>query len=99
LKQSSIISIALALIIATVAVVWICYASFKDSVMAFDSTNSPAKLVPSPVAAPVAMPVPVRVQPPVAVPTKAPPVYRPPPVYAPPVTPVYGPTQPPPPDG
>lgn len=99
MKQSSIISIALALIIATVAVVWICYASFKDSVMAFDSTNAPAKLVPTPVAAPVSYPAPVRVAPPVAVPTKAPTISRPAPVYVPPVEPVNGPTQPPPPDG
>ena len=99
MKQSTIISIAVALIIATVVVVWICYASFKDSVMAFDSTNAPANLVPSQVAAPVTVPVPLRMQPPVAAPTKVPTVYRPPPAYVPPVEPVNGPTQPPPPDG
>lgn len=96
MKQSSIISIAVALIIATVAVVWICYASFKDSVMAFDSTNAPANLAPA--TAPAVVPAPVLAPTPVAVPTHAPAVYRPAPVYVPPV-PVNGPTQPPPPDG
>jgi len=99
LKKSTLVTIAVAFLVGIGAVIWICYASFKGSVMAFDSTNAPAPLAtPTPIspapqaAATVAAPVqdvfPTNI--PTLAPTAAPAVETPPPVR---------PNGPPPPDG
>lgn len=101
LKKSTLVSIAVAFIIGIAAVVWVCYVSFKGSVMSFEATNAPGPLpttAPAP-PPPTRLPVPVR---PVAAPTQAPfvfptaiPKIAPNPVTPPP----FQPNGPPPPDG
>lgn len=58
-------------IVGIVAVVWVCYVSFKGPVMSFESANAPGPLA-APAPAPLAAPAPARPQPvasPVAAPT------------------------------
>jgi hypothetical protein len=101
LQKSTLVSIAVAFLVGIAGVIWICYISFKGSVMSFDSTNAPGALAtpvptrpPQPVvAAPAAAPVREDVFPtfiPTMVPTRAPVVVTPEPVR---------PNGPPPPDG
>jgi hypothetical protein len=52
LKQSTLVAIAVTFLVGIAAVVWVCYISFKGSVMAFDSTNAPGPLVTPPPARP-----------------------------------------------
>jgi hypothetical protein len=63
LKQSTLVSIAVAFLVAIGAVIWVCYLSFKGSVMSFETTNAPA---------PLATPPPTRPPPPVGAPVVAP---------------------------
>jgi hypothetical protein len=49
LKQSTLVTIAVAFVVAIVAVIWVCYFSFKGSVMSFEASNAPGPL-PTPVA-------------------------------------------------
>jgi hypothetical protein len=53
LRKSTLVSIAVTFLVASAVVVWICYASFKSSVMSFEDTNAPggaqAQVTPVPV--------------------------------------------------
>jgi hypothetical protein len=53
LRKSTLVSIAVTFLVASAVVVWICYASFKSSVMSFEDTNAPggaqAQVTPLPV--------------------------------------------------
>ena len=56
MRTSTLVKIAIAFIVGIAAVVWVCYISFKPSVMSFEATNAPGPLV---------TPVPTRPPPPV----------------------------------
>jgi hypothetical protein len=56
LRTSTLVKIAVAFIVGIAAVLWLCYISFKPSVMSFEATNTPG---------PLATPVPTRPPPPV----------------------------------
>jgi hypothetical protein len=70
LRKSTLVSIAVTFLVASAAVVWICYISFRSSVMSFEDTNAPggaqAQVTPLPVR------VPMRVTVPAAAPTPVP---------------------------
>jgi hypothetical protein len=70
LRKSTLVSIAVTFLVASAAVVWVCYISFKSSVMSFEDTNAPggaqAQVTPLPVR------VPMRVTVPAAAPTPVP---------------------------
>jgi hypothetical protein len=80
LKRSTLVSIAVFFLVGSALVVWICYASFKSSVMSFEETNAPAQTVsPTPTRRPlpVVVPTDVPTQPPeidplLLIPTQAP---------------------------
>jgi hypothetical protein len=60
LRKSTLVSIAVTFLVASAAVVWVCYISFKSSVMSFEDTNAPggaqAQVTPLPVRVPVRPP-------------------------------------------
>lgn len=101
MRKSTLVSIAVAFLVGIAAVIWVCYASFKGSVMSFEATNAPAPLVtPTPIRPPVAgaahVAAPAQAQDvfPTLIPTLAP--TAPPPIATPPPA---GQPGPPPPDG
>jgi hypothetical protein len=63
LRTSTLVKIAIAFIVGIAAVVWLCYISFKPSVMAFDSTNAPGALATPPPTRPPPPAGPVRPNP------------------------------------
>ena len=62
MRKSTLVSIAVTFLVASAAVVWVCYISFKSSVMSFEDTNAPggaqAQVTPLPVRVPMRVTVP-----------------------------------------
>jgi hypothetical protein len=65
-KKSTLVSIAITFIVGIGAVIWLCYVSFKDPVMSFETTNAPGPLPTAPPTLP-----PVVVARPVVAPTQS----------------------------